>query len=187
LDHPVYLGVHVANDLKKDEIKNKPDLLNDFYGRVVEFLKCACVEIQKRFDFNDPILPKIACLMPKKALSQKERENTPTLMSLMELLKRIATDDLENWQKIDDEWRELCNYKLPDSTIAECEPNEFWGKMLLIKNQLGEHLFKNLCIFALGVLSLPHSNEECERTFSKINLIKTKLRNRLYNKWCHLG
>jgi hypothetical protein len=107
MDHPVYLGVHVANDLKKDEIKNKPDLLNDFYGRVVEFLKCACVEIQKRFDFNDPILPKIACLMPKKALSQKERENTPTLMPLMERLKRIATDDLENWQKIDDEWREI--------------------------------------------------------------------------------
>jgi hypothetical protein len=51
----IYLGVHVANDLKKDEIKNKPDLLNDFYGRVIEFLKCACVEIQKRFDFNDPI------------------------------------------------------------------------------------------------------------------------------------
>jgi hypothetical protein len=28
-----------------------------------------------------------------------------------------------------------------------------------------------LCIFALGVLSLPHSNAECERTFSKINSI----------------
>jgi hypothetical protein len=82
-------------------------------------------------------------------------------MPLMELLKRIATDDLENWQKIDDEWRELCNYKLPNSTIAECEPDEFWGKILLIKNPLGEQLFKNLCIFALGVLSLPHSNAEC--------------------------
>jgi hypothetical protein len=45
--------------------------------------------------------------MPKKALSQKERENTPTLMPLIDLLKRIATDDLENWQKIDDEWREI--------------------------------------------------------------------------------
>jgi CRISPR/Cas system CMR-associated protein Cmr3 (group 5 of RAMP superfamily) len=40
LDHPVYLGVHVANDLKKDEIKNKPHLLNDFYGRVVVFKMC---------------------------------------------------------------------------------------------------------------------------------------------------
>jgi hypothetical protein len=55
LAHPVYLGVHVANDLKKDEIKNKPDLLNYFYGRVVEFLKCACVEIQK--SGGDEFLP----------------------------------------------------------------------------------------------------------------------------------
>lgn len=177
----IYLGVHVMNDLKKEEIKNKPDLLNDFYGKVVGFLTTACAEIKKRFDFNDPILPKIACLMPKKASSQKERETTPTLMPLMELLKRIASDDLENWQKIDDEWRELCNYKLQEH-LADLEPDEFWGNISQIRSPLGEHLFRNLSMFALGILSLPHSNAECERTFSKINLIKTKVRNRLCNK-----
>jgi hypothetical protein len=40
--------------------------------------------------------------MSKKAFPQKERENTPTLMPLMQLLKRIASDDLENCEKIDD-------------------------------------------------------------------------------------
>jgi hypothetical protein len=56
----------------------------------------------KRVNFNDPNLPKSAGLMSKKAFPQKEMENTPTLMPLMQLLKRIASDDLENCEKIDD-------------------------------------------------------------------------------------
>lgn len=34
----------------------------------------------------------------------------------------------------------------------------------------------------LGVLSLPHSNAECERIFSQVNDIKTKKRNKLLTK-----
>lgn len=48
-----------------------------------------------------------------------------------------------------------------------------------ITNESGEFLFRDLANFALCVLSLPHSNAECERVFSSINLIKTKTRNRL--------
>lgn len=33
--------------------------------------------------------------------------------------------------------------------------------------------------FALDLLVLPHSSASCERTFSKVNLIKTKTRNKL--------
>jgi hypothetical protein len=36
-----------------------------------------------------------------------------------------------------------------------------------------------LANFAFEALSLPHSNADCERIFSKINLIKVKTRNRL--------
>lgn len=38
--------------------------------------------------------------------------------------------------------------------------------------------YRELADFALGELSLPHSNAECERVFSNVNNIKTKLRNR---------
>lgn len=39
--------------------------------------------------------------------------------------------------------------------------------------------FEVLPSVVLTVLSIPHSNAECERIFSKVNLIKTKTRNRL--------
>lgn len=39
--------------------------------------------------------------------------------------------------------------------------------------------FKKLSRFVLNVISLPHSNADCERIFSKVNLIKTKTRNKL--------
>lgn len=34
----------------------------------------------------------------------------------------------------------------------------------------------------LAILSLPHSNAECERVFSRVNDIKTKKRNKLLTK-----
>jgi hypothetical protein len=43
-------------------------------------------------------------------------------------------------------------------------------------------LFKKLAIYVLTILSLPHSNADNERVFSKVNLIKTKSRNRLIMK-----
>lgn len=46
----------------------------------------------------------------------------------------------------------------------------------------GSQPFKELADFALDVLALPHSSCECERCFSKVNLNKTKLRNRLVTR-----
>lgn len=39
--------------------------------------------------------------------------------------------------------------------------------------------FSELTKFALDVLNHPHSNADCERVFSSVNCMKTKIRNRL--------
>ncbi|XP_046587870.1 uncharacterized protein LOC124293018 [Neodiprion lecontei] len=56
----------------------------------------------------------------------------------------------------------------------------FWHKLgnCSENDQVG-HSYHNLSKFALDVISLPHSNAECERKFSAVNLIKTKTRNKL--------
>ena len=43
----------------------------------------------------------------------------------------------------------------------------------------GEKVFSDLAKFALALLSLPFSNASVERMFSQMNLLKTKLCNRM--------
>ena len=50
------------------------------------------------------------------------------------------------------------------------------------KDSCGMQDFHDLGIFVLALLSLPASNAAVERAFSYINLIKNKIRNRLYNR-----
>nr|CAH7755294.1 unnamed protein product [Callosobruchus chinensis] len=79
-------------------------------------------------------------------------------------------------QRIDDQWRNLQNFEeLPD----EEELDLFYCKLGQTKNFEDNYLYKDLSEFALCVLSLPHSSASCERQFSKVNLIKTKNRNKI--------
>ena len=55
----------------------------------------------------------------------------------------------------------------------------FFIYLTTLKNEIGQPEFEVLPTFALNILSLPMSNADAERIFSKMNLIKTKIRNRL--------
>lgn len=55
----------------------------------------------------------------------------------------------------------------------------FWHKLSKYEDDRLFYSFKNLSLFVLNVISFPHSNAECERIFSAVNLTKTKTRNKL--------
>ncbi|KAJ0172078.1 hypothetical protein K1T71_012051 [Dendrolimus kikuchii] len=100
----------------------------------------------------------------------------PTLMPLIEVVPRIiAPADNAKKQVIDDQWRSLPNAqaRYPKGLNEICEPDKFWAHLLKTED------FCELARFALSTLSLPHANADCERVFSKVNLIKTDIRNRL--------
>lgn len=42
---------------------NNPDKLKDFQTREKKFLITGCKEIQKRYDFFDPLLPLLLCVI----------------------------------------------------------------------------------------------------------------------------
>lgn len=84
----------------------------------------------------------------------------------------------ETLQKVDDEWRMLTIAVLNENIRKIQYGEDFWVALLNMKSE-GENPFENVTSFILKVLSLPHSSVDCERVFSKINLIKTKVRNKL--------
>ncbi|XP_047104588.1 uncharacterized protein LOC124740672 [Schistocerca piceifrons] len=176
-DSQLYLGVKILKNVGTPEIKNHPHLIKDFYHRCRNFLVTALCQIKLRYDMEDKVLSKLVALKLTNALSQSFQDTTPSLMPLMELLPRIIPpSDLDLAQTTDDQWRRLplvlaC---LPDSLQKEQSSDKVWN---ILNNESEE--FKELSVFALSILSLPHSNADCERVFSEVNLMKTKIRNRL--------
>uniref|UniRef100_H2ZUP9 HAT C-terminal dimerisation domain-containing protein n=1 Tax=Latimeria chalumnae TaxID=7897 RepID=H2ZUP9_LATCH len=68
--------------------------------------------------------------------------------------------------------------KLPEN-FKEMDVDQFWYNVLVLEDLGGRRVLKELAAFALDILIFPHSNASCKQVFSKINLIKTKPRNRL--------
>ncbi|CAH1115296.1 unnamed protein product [Psylliodes chrysocephalus] len=129
--------------------------------------------MKKRYNFEDPVLSKLSILN----IQNIKKGNDDTLLPLITSLPQICDpQNTTQLQKIDDQWRKLKHFEdLPEST----EIDEFFHKLSQATDYNGELIFPDLCNFVLSVLSLPHSSASWERQFSKVNLIKTKLRNRL--------
>lgn len=173
----MYLGVGVMPYVNKPEVLARPDICEDFYERCRSFLQVAALEVKKRWDFSDPVLSKIGILNPIRALNTTSREAYPSIISLVSALPRVMPEtQLEKLQALDDEWRRLPLVNLPVEISNE---DTFSGKLKKWENPCGEKEFAHLPQFALDALCLSHSNANCERVFSKVNLIKTKTRNRL--------
>lgn len=131
----IYLGVNVMNLLSDMEARKHSNLIQDFLLRVRQFVIVSCEPIQKRFNFNDPVLKYLHALNPLNALSLNFRNELPSLnilmrscgrmMPLPEALSPIGNNNCSNneqlllEQLIDDEWR-----KLPISILTEEIKNE---------------------------------------------------------------
>lgn len=173
----LYLGIQVLNLIETPEIKSQPNLLEQFQNRCIDFLSTACSEIKKRYDFDKAALfATLNILLPENAVALEYHNTVPTLLPLLSQLVRLA--DKSTWQEIDDEWRKLPFQQKVSLPPINQEVVQFWGTLLQLKNDADQFIFRHLAQFVLNVLSLPHSNAECERVFSQINLIKTKIRNK---------
>ncbi|XP_050066483.1 uncharacterized protein LOC126555629 [Aphis gossypii] len=183
IDSGLYLGVGVmdlVNDPKvlADNVRRK-----DFFKRCRDFFIVAAMEIKKRYNMSDPVLSKLHMLKPENAISHAFRETSPTLLNLIKVLPRVVTEP-QMIQIIDDGWRCLpilvstLDYdiivKSTDPKTKVVPADLFWTT---IKKLFSE--CEILANYALIILSLPHSNANCERVFSSVNCLKTKLRSRL--------
>lgn len=71
---------------------------------------------------------------------------------------------------------------LPSNIMEESRIDTQWKLISDLKNEMGEKKYGRLAKTMLSLLVIPHSNAECERTFSQIRKIKTDFRASLSNK-----
>lgn len=135
-----------------------------------------CSQIKSRFNFDDPILKIVKILNPHVVGTS----NTVESIVDFQIYFPYLVDDIES---LDDEWRVL--QTLEEIVIyKENSVPEFWSQVSEVRNAVNELMFPHLKKLISALLSLPHSSATAERIFSQLNLIKTKLRNRLNVETC---
>lgn len=152
----MYFGVKVM------EFLSAPEIHNNLAIKTV-FKTVGCSEIKKRFDFDNKILKNLANLNPSKAVLRKTRATMPSLLPLMKTVPRIVSP--EQYQTIDDEWRTLPFFELPSDINIKENVDIFGAKLGHIDEGDQGLTFKHLSKFSLNMISLPHSNAECECVF----------------------
>lgn len=101
-------------------------------------------------------------------------------MSIVPLIRYFPMFDVEavetefRMMQTMDELKELINLPI----------DSFWRKVGEVRSGDNAAVLANVAMFSKAMLSLTHSSAEVERVFSQLNLIKTKLRNRLLPTTC---
>ena len=167
-DNEIALNPSVEKNLTKVEcIDEKIRFLSD----AKKFLVQICNKLQDRCNFDDEMSVHIKCLHPKNALSIEFHNEYVTLTELiLELPKLTNFHSSTIKHKINEEWKELLAYNLPDEIINESFPDIFWSKIKKCVREDGQPLFENVSKFALNVLILPNSNAASERVMSSYNM-----------------
>lgn len=172
----IYLGASVHMLLQKEEYYKNVDMVTDVRRRCRLFMIKLCEEIKKRFQLQDDIWKMASLFNPEKVLDPTTRDAMPSLAPLVTKIPRLYDGDL---QTIDNEWRNLDSTPIPlEITQQTCKPVDFYKKLGSLKFE-NTYMFKTVTTFALNILALPVTNTDAERLFSKLNLIKTDIRNNI--------
>lgn len=158
-------------------------LLNDtekdiFFDSVRKYFIKVCDYIIHKFPVNSDVLlhARVACLSSISDSSFKSvlffTEKFPVLLNINEKDKHSAIDELHS---------EFCSLQLEDiSTILNVERIDTqWGLVGQMKSSDGVLKYKNISSVMLGILTVPHSNSECERIFSMVTKTRTQFRSNL--------
>ena len=170
----MYMGAQVTLCLSAPEYRQRGPDVQHFLRRAQDFFIEAALEIRKCFPIGDPVIEMLQVLDPDVSHSK-----FPSLVPLASRFPNlIPTSKL---QQLDNEWRKLSFTPLPFESEG-MGPEVFWGRLGKLTNGEGTPQFHTLSAFMGSLLCLPHANVDVERVFSSVNLIKTKVRNRLHTK-----
>lgn len=159
----INLGYEFNNAVKDNKTHEQ---IKNIKRRCKEFLVELCNELQKRLPENINILKSISNFAPQLATSQMK----PDITDIAIRFKSICGDVDETIT----EWNLLHTVNINFSSTED-----YWLQINKIINAGGYKKFGHISKLVLALMSLPFSNASVERTFSVVNIIKDKLRNRM--------
>lgn len=163
----LYLGAKVFLSQKNLSNEEKHILRT----RCLDFFIESCNQINKRFDFEDEIIKKLASIDPIQVCAGTTSSIIPLAQHFPNL---VAESELQN---LDNEWRLLRNTEINYEDTSNAEM--FWISVSKMCRGDNSPMFPTISRFVLNLLCLPHSSANVERIFSQVNLLKTKQRNKL--------
>lgn len=130
-----------------------------------------CQEIVNRLPANVNIV---------QNLSAFDVQNTLSIGCVNKPLPWELAPSTANKSEIERQRRLISNYTSADISEEDIvTPEKMWITLLEKKNAGGQYVCRELAEFALRSLSLPISNATVERVFSIMNIVKSKMRNRM--------
>lgn len=133
------------------------------------FIVSLANQIRLRVPKNVKVLNQMIELSPQNVLKNDPNKINMCLNELFtdqsELLRIQIQNQMHNLKLI--QWKK---------TVQSVE---FWNEVGTCTDAGGVFAFKEAASFAMSFLVLPFSNADVERTFSQMNLIKNKVRNRM--------
>lgn len=171
IDPKPYLGYDFEKEVEALQEKgfSKQDEMA-LRGRCTKFLTILVHQIRQRLPSNINTLEKISLLSISNALHAVKEPLTPLLELLQTPAQQISVIEGQ-WQNIT-----LIKWNERKNTV------NFWSEVSRYRDASDCNPLKELAEFALSVLVLPHANADVERVFSQMNIVKTKLRNRMETK-----
>lgn len=165
----IYFGGNVGKTISESRLS--PEQLHFFRVRCLDFYVEACSQIVQRFPLNNNPLKLLEFLDPEVVKSGSISSLSPVAVKFSNCLER------PNIQALDNEWRLLRNTEEVKSLSSDiCT---FWQEVKKLQQGDEMPMFPTLTDFVFKILCLPHSSATVERVFSAVNLMKTKVRNKL--------
>lgn len=161
----VYVGANAQVCFKNGKMSSTDvrDIKENCRGYYIEL----CRQVLARINVHDPVLKSLEIIDPS--------DLGPSICPLLISFPNMGLDDI-SFEDIDMEWRSVIVQELVPTNL---DLETFWGKVFELTNGLNEPMYPLLKIFVGSLLALPHSSACAERIFSKVSLIKSKIRNKL--------
>ncbi|KAH8026304.1 hypothetical protein HPB51_019454 [Rhipicephalus microplus] len=157
--------------------KLKPSDKKEFFEAVGRYMVAACDYMRPEFAFRNEALinARVVDIEAMDNMSFKNAlffvERFPALLPQNE---RETRDQAIN--ALEMESVKMQSFKIPTSVLEEERADVQWRKISPLKGEDGLMKFSRLAQVMLGILSVPHSNSECERQFSIVRKTRTEFR-----------